>query len=59
MTKKQTRYIVNRGIQRDGDYRHEAGDEVDAQDIPGAPIKIWLDSGVLERLKEVGKDGDG
>jgi hypothetical protein len=50
------KYKVIRGIQRDDKYRFEPGDVIQAKDIRGAPIKAWLESGVLE---EVMKNGDG
>ena len=50
------RYMVMRGIQRDGKWRFEAGDEVEGRQIPGAPVKDWLKSGVLAEIVE---DDDG
>ena len=52
MTKK---YKVIKGIQRDNKYRFEPGDVIDAKDIKGAPVKHWLEKGVIEEVK----DGDG
>ena len=50
------KYKVIRGIQRDGKYRYEPGDEVEGKDIKGAPIKAWLESGVLEKVDEQTED---
>ena len=55
MTKRVARYLVRRGIQRDGKYRFEPGDVVTKEDIPEAPVTAWLKSGVLE----VVTNGDG
>jgi len=51
---KTKRYKVIRGIERDGKYRFEPGETVAAKDIPGAPVKAWLASGVLEEVPNAG-----
>jgi len=48
-------YKVLRGIERDGKYRYEPGDTVKASDLKNAPVKAWLESGVLEEVT----NGDG
>ena len=50
------KYKVIRGIQRDGKWRFEPGDVIEAKDIKGASIKAWLASGVLEKVDEQTED---
>jgi len=46
------RYLVKRGIERDGKFRFEAGEIIIGRQIPKAPIKHWLAMGVLEEVED-------
>lgn len=52
------KYLVKRGIEKDGAWRYEAGEIVTGHQIRGAPVTAWLESGVLEVVEDDPEDAE-
>lgn len=52
------KYLVKRGIERDGKWRFEAGEIIEGRQIPKAPVQHWLEIGVLEVVEDDNPDAE-